>query len=127
MDILARMGTCERASIDECYLDLTAESRKRLAAAAGTLQHPDSFDRVHVCTENGPVSFLVTFVCSCARMDGLCCRACRAARGTLLSGSELFCPCKPGPSVYAAVVPVLAPEANLTELAVLSALEQWRQ
>lgn len=55
MDILGRLGVCERASIDECYLDLTAEARKRLSAAAGRPQRPVSFERVHVCTEEGPV------------------------------------------------------------------------
>ncbi|KAK9812531.1 hypothetical protein WJX73_006603 [Symbiochloris irregularis] len=55
MDILGRLGTCERASIDECYLDLTVEARKRLSAAAGHPPRPTSFERVHVCTEQGPV------------------------------------------------------------------------
>ena len=63
MDILGRTATCERASIDECYLDLSAEARKRLAAGAGRPQHPTSFERVHVCTESGPVSPFLHMAC----------------------------------------------------------------
>lgn len=35
LDILARLAKTERASIDECYLDLTAEAQRRLEACAG--------------------------------------------------------------------------------------------
>lgn len=35
LDILARRARCERASIDEAYLDLTAEAQRTLAAGEG--------------------------------------------------------------------------------------------
>lgn len=48
-DILARGGVCERASIDEAYIDVTEESQRRLRlAASGPLPEPPSFDRIHV-------------------------------------------------------------------------------
>lgn len=48
-DILARGGICERASIDEAYIDVTEEAQKRLKLAGdGPLPEPLSFDRIHV-------------------------------------------------------------------------------
>lgn len=35
LDILARLAKTERASIDECYLDLTEEAQRRLEACGG--------------------------------------------------------------------------------------------
>lgn len=52
-DILARLAICEKASIDECYLDITAEARRRLDASE-QLQLPVNSQQVHVC---GEVSF----------------------------------------------------------------------
>ncbi len=43
------MAICERASIDECYLDLTEEAHKRLAACGGQPLLPINPDRVHIC------------------------------------------------------------------------------
>lgn len=47
--ILQRMGICERASIDECYLDITVEARKRLSNSLGQMPRPGDLSRVHVC------------------------------------------------------------------------------
>lgn len=60
VDILSRMSICERASIDECYLDLTEEAHKRLAACHGQPLLPVNPDRVHVC---GQVHFLLAVLC----------------------------------------------------------------
>ena len=49
VDILSRIGVVERASIDECYLDLTEESHSRLAACNGQPGLPANADRVHIC------------------------------------------------------------------------------
>ena len=49
MDILSRIGVVERASIDECYLDLTEEAHTRLAACNGQPILPVNPDRVHIC------------------------------------------------------------------------------
>lgn len=57
VDILSRMSICERASIDECYLDLTEEAHKRLATCHGQPLLPVNPDRVHIC---GQVQFLFT-------------------------------------------------------------------
>ena len=46
--MLSRLSTCERASIDECYLDISAEAARRLAAASGHPQLPVNADRIHV-------------------------------------------------------------------------------
>lgn len=35
MSILSRLAVCERASIDEAYLDLTQEAGRRLAGPGG--------------------------------------------------------------------------------------------
>ncbi|KAK9826753.1 hypothetical protein WJX81_005483 [Elliptochloris bilobata] len=48
MDVLSRLSICERASIDECYLDISAEAARRLAAASGHPQPPVNADRIHV-------------------------------------------------------------------------------
>ena len=48
MDVLSRLSICERASIDECYLDVSAEAARRLAAASGHPQPPVNADRIHV-------------------------------------------------------------------------------
>lgn len=53
VDILSRIGIVERASIDECYIDLTEESRARLAACNGQPPLPVNPDRVHVCGQVG--------------------------------------------------------------------------
>lgn len=49
-DILARLAICEKASIDECYLDITAEARRRLEASQ-QVQLPVKSHQVHVCGE----------------------------------------------------------------------------
>ena len=49
-DILARLAICEKASIDECYLDITAEARRRMEASE-QLQLPVNSHQVHVCGE----------------------------------------------------------------------------
>ena len=46
--MLSRLSICERASIDECYLDISAEAARRLAAASGHPQPPVNADRIHV-------------------------------------------------------------------------------
>ena len=56
VEILSRIAICERASIDECYLDLTEEAHKRLAACGGQPPLPVNPDRVHIC---GQVSMLM--------------------------------------------------------------------
>lgn len=48
-DILARLSVCEKASIDECYLDITKEARRRLDACQGQLPLPPSPDQIHIC------------------------------------------------------------------------------
>ncbi|KAL3149821.1 hypothetical protein ABBQ38_013642 [Trebouxia sp. C0009 RCD-2024] len=53
VDILSRIGIVERASIDECYLDLTEESHSRLAACSGQPNLPVNADRVHICGQEG--------------------------------------------------------------------------
>lgn len=53
VEILSRMAICERASIDECYLDLTEEAHKRLAACGGQPPLPINPDRVHICGQEG--------------------------------------------------------------------------
>ena len=53
VDILSRIGIVERASIDECYLDLTEESHTRLAACNGQPPLPVNPDRVHICSQVG--------------------------------------------------------------------------
>jgi len=47
-DILARLAVCEKASIDECYLDITAEAHRRLKEH-GRPQLPVNADRAHIC------------------------------------------------------------------------------
>ncbi|KAK9866888.1 hypothetical protein WJX84_001766 [Apatococcus fuscideae] len=49
VNILSRTSICERASIDECYIDITAEAQRRLAACAGQALLPVSPHQVHVC------------------------------------------------------------------------------
>lgn len=51
LDILARLSIAERASIDECYLDITQEASKRLAACSGHPPLPIHLEQVHVCGE----------------------------------------------------------------------------
>ena len=51
LDILARLSIAERASIDECYLDITLEASKRLAACSGYPYLPILPEQVHVCGE----------------------------------------------------------------------------
>ncbi|PRW58740.1 DNA polymerase eta isoform B [Chlorella sorokiniana] len=48
LQILSRLGIAERASIDECYLDLTAEAQRRLEACGGVPPLPMHPDQVHV-------------------------------------------------------------------------------
>lgn len=50
LDILSRGGhtICERASIDECYLDLTAEAQARLAEGNGVVPPAVRPEQVHV-------------------------------------------------------------------------------
>ena len=40
MAVLGRLGRLERASIDECYLDLTEEARRRTEAGGGLAALP---------------------------------------------------------------------------------------
>lgn len=54
LDILARCSICERASIDECYLDLTEEAHRRLEAGAGVPPFPINSDQVHVYYPSNP-------------------------------------------------------------------------
>ena len=49
-DILARLAICEKASIDECYLDITAEARKR-AEDQQQLNSPVNAHQVHISGE----------------------------------------------------------------------------
>ena len=60
MEVLARCSVCERASIDECYLDVTEEARRRLAACAGHPPLPPDADRIHIPGQAGcsPVHLL---------------------------------------------------------------------
>ncbi len=51
LDILARLSIAERASIDECYLDITQEASRRLAACSGHPPLPIKPEQVHVCGE----------------------------------------------------------------------------
>ena len=51
LDILARLAIAERASIDECYLDITQEASKRLSACSGHPPLPSHAEQVHVCGE----------------------------------------------------------------------------
>jgi nucleotidyltransferase/DNA polymerase involved in DNA repair len=52
-DILARLAVCEKASIDECYLDISVEARRRLLES-GIPQLPVNSDRAHICGEVPP-------------------------------------------------------------------------
>ena len=54
VDILSRKSICERASIDECYIDITAEAQRRLAASSGQPAMPVSPQQVHVCGKVRP-------------------------------------------------------------------------
>ena len=67
VDILSRIAVCERASIDECYLDLTEEAHTRLAACSGQPTLPVNPDRVHVC---GQVRLLSNSPCILAVWGG---------------------------------------------------------
>ncbi len=51
LGILARLSIAERASIDECYLDISEEAKKRMAACAGYPALPVNMEQVHVCGE----------------------------------------------------------------------------
>ncbi|KAK9830086.1 hypothetical protein WJX72_009709 [[Myrmecia] bisecta] len=53
VDILSRLSVCERASVDECYLDVTEEAHKRLAACSGHPPLPVSPQQIHVCGQAG--------------------------------------------------------------------------
>ena len=46
-DILARLAVCEKASIDECYLDITAEAKRR-SDAQEQVQAPINAQQVHM-------------------------------------------------------------------------------
>ena len=50
LDILGTVAVCERASIDECYLDLTEEAHRRMAAAGGSPPLPVNPEQVHVAS-----------------------------------------------------------------------------
>ncbi|KAK9862849.1 hypothetical protein WJX84_002605 [Apatococcus fuscideae] len=52
VDILSRKSICERASIDECYIDITAEAQRRLTASSGQPAMPISPRQVHVCGQD---------------------------------------------------------------------------
>lgn len=47
--ILSTLCVCERASIDEAYLDVTDEAMRRLSRAGGKLPQQQDFDGWHVC------------------------------------------------------------------------------
>lgn len=51
LGILARLSIAERASIDECYLDISEEAKKRMAACSGHPPLPVNMEQVHVCGE----------------------------------------------------------------------------
>lgn len=51
LGILARLSTAERASIDECYLDISEEAKRRLAACSAHPPLPINLEQVHVCGE----------------------------------------------------------------------------
>ena len=51
LGVLARLSTAERASIDECYLDISEEAKKRMAACSGHPPLPVNLEQVHVCGE----------------------------------------------------------------------------
>ncbi|KAL4428594.1 hypothetical protein ABPG77_008906 [Micractinium sp. CCAP 211/92] len=53
LDILARLAKTERASIDECYLDLTEEAQRRLEACGGVPPLPCNAEQVHVMADAG--------------------------------------------------------------------------
>ncbi|BDA43773.1 DNA polymerase eta [Coccomyxa sp. Obi] len=53
LGILARLSIAERASIDECYLDISEEAKKRMAACSGHPPLPVNLEQVHVCGEEG--------------------------------------------------------------------------
>ena len=67
-DILARLAVCEKASIDECYLDITVEARKRMEAQEQA-QAPIHPHQVHVCGQviiqyiDLPLALLLCTVC----------------------------------------------------------------
>ncbi|EIE19275.1 DNA/RNA polymerase, partial [Coccomyxa subellipsoidea C-169] len=47
LNILARLSVAERASIDECYLDITEEAKRRLAASSAHPPLPINVGEVH--------------------------------------------------------------------------------
>ncbi|KAL4860199.1 DNA polymerase eta [Chlorella vulgaris] len=53
LGILARLAKTERASIDECYLDLTEEAQRRMAEHGGVPPLPPLPDQVHVMRQDG--------------------------------------------------------------------------
>ena len=53
-NILARLAICEKASIDECYLDITAEAKHRLEASLGVPAVPVNAEQVHICGQVRP-------------------------------------------------------------------------
>ena len=66
VNILSRISVCERASIDECYIDITAEAQRRLAASSGQPDLPVSPIQVHVC---GEVHLVSTCKCNIHHCD----------------------------------------------------------
>jgi hypothetical protein len=66
LEILARLSIAERASIDECYLDISEEAKKRLAASSAHPPLPINVDQVHVCGEASAPPF---FYCEKAPLD----------------------------------------------------------
>ena len=79
-DVLARLAVTERASIDECHLDLTEEARRRVAACAGHPPLPVRQEQVHV---SGQVS---------ARMPGSCPSHCCGVGNMGAWGMHQHCP-----------------------------------
>jgi DNA polymerase eta len=53
LQVLSRLSIAERASIDECYLDIAEEAKKRMAACSGNPPLPVNVDEVHVSGEVG--------------------------------------------------------------------------
>lgn len=57
LDILGRLSVAERASIDECYLDISEEAKRRMAACSGNPPLAINLEQVHICGE------VMSFVC----------------------------------------------------------------
>ena len=72
LDIYSRLAKTERASIDECYLDLTEEAQRRLAASAGVPRMPPSPGGVgcQCGVHRGHGRVVYSAVCECTHGSG---------------------------------------------------------